>query len=64
LLAARGIGIAAATDFLEPMLRVLLPDPPMLSDMGVATSALDRSGLLRYPRRRVGWCHGLPVPFV
>lgn len=33
LLAARGIGIDAAADFLEPTLRALLPDPSALIDM-------------------------------
>jgi single-stranded-DNA-specific exonuclease len=40
LLAARGIGIDAAADFLEPTLRVLLPDPSVLTDMDVAADRL------------------------
>ena len=36
LLAARGIGIEAAAAFLEPTLRVLLPDPSPLIDMDAA----------------------------
>jgi single-stranded-DNA-specific exonuclease len=40
LLAARGIGIDAAADFLEPTLRVLLPDPSMLADMDVAADRI------------------------
>jgi single-stranded-DNA-specific exonuclease len=40
LLAARGIGIEAATAFLEPTLRVLLPDPSRLIDMDVAAERL------------------------
>jgi single-stranded-DNA-specific exonuclease len=40
LLAARGIGIDAAADFLEPTLRVLLPDPSTLTDMDVAADRL------------------------
>jgi single-stranded-DNA-specific exonuclease len=40
LLAARGIGIDAAADFLEPTLRVMLPDPSVLADMDVAAERL------------------------
>jgi len=40
LLAARGIGIDAACDFLEPTLRALLPDPSRLIDMDVAAERL------------------------
>ena len=40
LLAARGIEIEAAADFLEPTLRALLPDPSMLIDMDVAAARL------------------------
>jgi single-stranded-DNA-specific exonuclease len=40
LLAGRGIGIDAAADFLEPTLRVLLPDPSTLTDMDVAADRL------------------------
>jgi single-stranded-DNA-specific exonuclease len=40
LLAARGVGIDAAADFLEPTLRALLPDPSLLSDMDVAADRL------------------------
>ncbi|MFZ4410308.1 MAG: single-stranded-DNA-specific exonuclease RecJ [Paracraurococcus sp.] len=40
LLAARGIGLDAVTDFLEPTLRVLLPDPSVLRDMDVAAARL------------------------
>jgi single-stranded-DNA-specific exonuclease len=40
LLAARGIGVEAAADFLEPTLRVLLPDPSTLMDMDVAADRL------------------------
>ena len=40
LLAARGVGIEAATDFLEPTLRALLPDPSVLIDMDVAAARL------------------------
>jgi single-stranded-DNA-specific exonuclease len=36
LLAVRGVGIEAATDFLEPTLRALLPDPNVLADMEAA----------------------------
>jgi single-stranded-DNA-specific exonuclease len=36
LLAARGIGIEAAADFLAPTLRALLPDPSLLADMDAA----------------------------
>jgi len=40
LLAARGIGIDAAADFLEPTLRVLLPDPSLMSDMDIAADRI------------------------
>lgn len=40
LLAARGIGIEAAADFLDPTLRALLPDPSRLTDMDVAAERL------------------------
>ncbi len=40
LLSARGIGIDAAATFLEPTLRVLLPDPSALTDMDVAADRL------------------------
>jgi single-stranded-DNA-specific exonuclease len=40
LLAARGVGIEGAPDFLEPTLRALLPDPSRLVDMEVAAGRL------------------------
>ncbi len=40
LLAARGVTIEAAADFLEPTLRVLLPDPSLLVDMDLAADRL------------------------
>jgi single-stranded-DNA-specific exonuclease len=40
LLAGRGIAIDAASDFLEPTLRVLLPDPSTLIDMDIAADRL------------------------
>jgi single-stranded-DNA-specific exonuclease len=40
LLAARGIGIDAASDFLEPTLRAMLPDPSCMTDMDVAADRL------------------------
>jgi single-stranded-DNA-specific exonuclease len=40
LLAARGIGIDAAADFLEPTLRVLLPDPSLMVDMDIAADRI------------------------
>ena len=40
LLAARGIGIDAAADFLEPTLRVLLPDPSLMRDMDIAADRI------------------------
>jgi single-stranded-DNA-specific exonuclease len=40
LLAARGVGIAGAPDFLDPTLRALLPDPSLLTDMEVAADRL------------------------
>ena len=40
LLAARGVGIEAAGDFLDPTLRALLPDPSVLADMDVAAERL------------------------
>jgi single-stranded-DNA-specific exonuclease len=39
-LAARGIGIDAAADFLEPTLRVLLPDPSLMVDMDIAADRI------------------------
>ena len=43
LLAARGIGVEAACDFLDPTLRALLPDPSVLVDMDVAAERLARA---------------------
>jgi single-stranded-DNA-specific exonuclease len=40
LLAARGITLDGAADFLEPTLRALLPDPSVLLDMDVAAERL------------------------
>jgi single-stranded-DNA-specific exonuclease len=40
LLAARGVGVEAAAAFLEPTLRVLLPDPSLLIDMDAAADRL------------------------
>jgi single-stranded-DNA-specific exonuclease len=40
LLAARGIGIDDAADFLEPTLRVLLPDPSALAGMDIAADRI------------------------
>ena len=40
LLAARGVGIEAAADFLDPTLRALLPDPSCLQDMDAAAERL------------------------
>ncbi|MCR0980639.1 single-stranded-DNA-specific exonuclease RecJ [Roseomonas populi] len=40
LLAARGVGVEAATDFLEPRLRALMPDPSCLRDMDAAAGRL------------------------
>src|SRR6185437_5975235 len=40
LLAARGVGVEAAAAFLEPTLRVLLPDPSLLIDMDAAAERL------------------------
>lgn len=40
LLAARGIDLDGAGDFLEPTLRALLPDPSVLADMDVAADRL------------------------
>ena len=45
LLAARGVGIEAACDFLDPTLRVLLPDPSVLTDMDAAAERLARAAL-------------------
>jgi len=46
LLAARGVGIETAADFLQPTLRVLLPDPSILVDMNPAADRL-ASAVLR-----------------
>ncbi len=43
LLAARGIGLEAAVDFLDPTLRALLPDPSILVDMDEAAERLARA---------------------
>src|SRR4051794_21943320 len=40
LLAARGIGLEAVADFLEPTLRAMLPDPSVLRDMDAAAARL------------------------
>ncbi len=40
LLAARGVGLDKAGEFLEPTLRAMLPDPSVLTDMGVAAGRL------------------------
>ncbi len=40
LLAARGVGVEQAPDFLEPTLRALLPDPSVLRDMDAAAERL------------------------
>lgn len=40
LLAARGVGIDAAADFLDPTLRALLPDPSRLTDMDAAAERI------------------------
>jgi single-stranded-DNA-specific exonuclease len=40
LLAARGVGLEAAADFLDPTLRALLPDPSVLADMDAAAARL------------------------
>ncbi|MFC7736853.1 single-stranded-DNA-specific exonuclease RecJ [Roseomonas sp. GCM10028921] len=43
LLAARGIGVETAADFLEPRLRALMPDPSCLRDMDLAAERLARA---------------------
>jgi len=43
LLAARGVSIEAAADFLDPTLRALLPDPSRLIDMDAAADRLARA---------------------
>lgn len=40
LLAARGVGLEGAADYLEPTLRALLPDPSVLADMDAAAARL------------------------
>jgi single-stranded-DNA-specific exonuclease len=40
LLSARGVGVEAAADFLEPTLRGLMPDPSCLRDMDAAAERL------------------------
>lgn len=40
LLSARGIDVESARDFLDPTLRVLLPDPSLLCDMDAAAERL------------------------
>ena len=43
IMAARGIGIDDAADFLAPTLRALLPDPSLLLDMEIAAARLAAS---------------------
>jgi single-stranded-DNA-specific exonuclease len=43
ILAARGIGIAEAADFLSPTLRALMPDPSVMADMDAAAERLARA---------------------
>ncbi len=43
LLAARGVGLDDAADFLAPTLRALLPDPSVLADMDAAAERLARA---------------------
>ena len=43
ILAARGVGIADAADFLTPTLRALLPDPAGMIDMAAAAGRLARA---------------------
>lgn len=43
ILAARGIGIEEAQDFLEPTLRAAMPDPAVFEDMDVAAARLARA---------------------
>lgn len=43
LLAARGLDVEAAADFIAPTLRALLPDPSVLLDMDVAAERLARA---------------------
>jgi single-stranded-DNA-specific exonuclease len=43
LLAARGVPIETAADFLDPTLRALLPDPSVLTDMDAAADRLARA---------------------
>jgi single-stranded-DNA-specific exonuclease len=43
ILAARGVGIDDAADFLSPTLRALLPDPDRMVDMGAAAERLARA---------------------
>jgi single-stranded-DNA-specific exonuclease len=40
LLAARGVGLEAACNFLDPTLRAMLPDPSVLIDMDIAADRL------------------------
>lgn len=40
MLTARGVGVETASDFLEPTLRALLPDPSLLTDMDAAAERL------------------------
>lgn len=43
LLAARGIGLEGAAQFLDPTLRALLPDPSVMADMDAAAERLARA---------------------
>jgi single-stranded-DNA-specific exonuclease len=43
ILAARGVTLEAAADFLQPTLRALLPDPGLMLDMEIAATRLARA---------------------
>ena len=47
LLAARGIGMDTAADFLTPKLRALMPDPSLLTDMDAAAERLAQAAQRR-----------------
>jgi single-stranded-DNA-specific exonuclease len=47
LLAARGLGIDTAGDFLDPTLRASLPDPSLMADMDAAADRLAHAALHR-----------------
>ena len=53
LLAARGVTLAEAADYLNPTLKKLLPDPSVLKDMDAAVARVQQALETRRAHRRV-----------